>query len=108
MVPQCQCCIWLCPCVYGLKHYDHLNHSCPFCFLFFFFFFFFFFHKFKKVGKIDVAVALLFQLGYLNDHLFREERFIWFTVRVDRERLSICVCASFPFGFEVGCGFKLY
>ena len=32
----------------------------------------------------------------LNDHLFGKELFIWFTVRVFRERLSICVCASFP------------
>ena len=27
-----------------------------------------------------------------------EEMFIRFIVRVFRERLSICVCASFPFG----------
>ena len=28
--------------------------------------------------------------------------FIRFTIRVFRERLSVCVCASFPFGFEGG------
>ena len=28
--------------------------------------------------------------------------FIRFTVRVLRECLSVCVCASFPFGFEGG------
>ena len=31
-----------------------------------------------------------------------ESNFIRFTERVFRERLSICVCASFPFGFEGG------
>ena len=43
-----------------------------------------------------------FQLGWLNDHLFGKEVFIWFTVRVFRECLSVCVCASFPFGFKGG------
>ena len=28
--------------------------------------------------------------------------FILFTVRVFRKRLSFCVCASFPFGFQGG------
>ena len=32
-------------------------------------------------------------LGLLN------ELFIFFTVLVFRERLSLCVCAAFPFGF---------
>ena len=32
--------------------------------------------------------------------MFGKELFIRLTVRVFRERLSICVCASFPFGFE--------
>ena len=31
-----------------------------------------------------------------------KELFIWFTVCVFRERLSICACASVPFGFEDG------
>ena len=39
-----------------------------------------------------------------SDHLFGEELFIRFTVRVYRESLSICVCVSFPFGFEGGMG----
>ena len=42
----------------------------------------------------------LFQSGYLNNHMFVKELIIRFTVRVLRERLSICVCASFPFGYE--------
>ena len=29
-----------------------------------------------------------------------KELFIRFTVRVIRERLSMCVCLSFPFAFE--------
>ena len=29
-------------------------------------------------------------------------RFVFFNVRVFRERLSICVYSSFPFGFEGG------
>ena len=29
-------------------------------------------------------------------------KFIRFTVRVFREHLSICVCISFPYGFEDG------
>ena len=41
------------------------------------------------------------QLGKLNDRLFGKELSIWFTVRVFRERLSICVLASFHFGFKV-------
>ena len=31
-----------------------------------------------------------------------KEQFIQFTVRVFRERLSVCVCSSFPFVFEGG------
>ena len=38
----------------------------------------------------------------LPDHLFGKELFIWFSMRVCCERLSICVCSSFPFGFEDG------
>ena len=34
--------------------------------------------------------------------LFGKDLFIQFSVRVFRERLSISVCASFPFGFEGG------
>ena len=43
-----------------------------------------------------------FRLGWLNDHLFSKELFIRFTVRVFSGHLSVCVCASFPFGFECG------
>ena len=32
--------------------------------------------------------------------MFWKELFILFTVRVLRGRLSVCECASFPFGFE--------
>ena len=35
---------------------------------------------------------------------FGKELFIRFAVRVLRRRLSICECASFPFGFEGGMG----
>ena len=38
----------------------------------------------------------------MNDHLFGRELFIRFTVRVFCERLSICMCPSFRFGFESG------
>ena len=31
---------------------------------------------------------------------FGQQLFIWFIVPVFRERLSICVCASFPYSFE--------
>ena len=31
-----------------------------------------------------------------------KELFLWFTVRVFRDRLSVCMFASFPYGFE-GC-----
>ena len=34
--------------------------------------------------------------------MFGKELFIRFTVRVFSERLTICVCASFPFGFGGG------
>ena len=40
-----------------------------------------------------------FDLGQLNVRLFRKEIFIRFTLHVFCERLSICVCASFPCGF---------
>ena len=43
-----------------------------------------------------------FQLGQLNDHLFRKDLFIRFAVRVCYGRLSIFVCAYFPFGYESG------
>ena len=32
--------------------------------------------------------------------MFREELVVRFAVRVYRESLSVCVCASIPFGFE--------
>ena len=37
-------------------------------------------------------MLLLFQVGYLNYHLFVKEVFIRFPVRIFREHLSICVC----------------
>ena len=45
-------------------------------------------------------MLLIFILGYLNGLLLWKEPFILSSVRVLRERLSICVCVSFPFGFE--------
>ena len=33
---------------------------------------------------------------------------IRFTVRVLRERLSVDVCASFPFVLRMGCGIRFY
>ena len=50
------------------------------------------------IGKIDVT----FQLEQLNDHLFGNGLFIRVTVGVFHERLSICMCVSYPFGFEGG------
>ena len=43
-----------------------------------------------------------FQLGQRNDHLFEKELFIRFSLRIFCERLSICMYAFFPFGFEDG------
>ena len=43
-----------------------------------------------------------FQLGQLNGHLLEEELYMRFTVRFSRGSLSVCVCASFHFGFEGG------
>ena len=37
----------------------------------------------------------------LNIHGFGKDLFIRFNVRDYRESLSVCVCASFLFGFEV-------
>ena len=37
----------------------------------------------------------------MTDHLIGKQLFYRFTVRDFRERLSVRVCASFPFGFEV-------
>ena len=47
-------------------------------------------------------MLLLFTIRILNNNLFRKELLDRFTVRVLRERLSICVCASFTFGSEGG------
>ena len=44
-----------------------------------------------------VCFSMLFSLN-----MFGKELFIRFAVRVFRERLSVCLCASFPFGFEGG------
>ena len=38
----------------------------------------------------------------MTDHMFVKKLFIRFAVHVFRERLSICVYASFPFAFEGG------
>ena len=45
---------------------------------------------------------LLFSIWELNDHLFEKELFIQFNVGVFRGHWSVCVYASFPFGFEGG------
>ena len=50
-------------------------------------------------------MLLLFQLRKLNDHLFRKELFIRFTVRVFREHSSIFVRFLLSLlVFRVGCG----
>ena len=46
--------------------------------------------------------SLIHQLRHLNDHLFWKVLFIWFTVCAFHERLSNCMCTSFPFGFQDG------
>ena len=43
-----------------------------------------------------------FQLRKLNNQLFGKELFVRVEVGALRERSSIFVCASFPFGFEDG------
>ena len=54
----------------------------------------------QKIGKKRCYGC--FSLRQLNDHLFRKELFIRFTERFLYVRLSLCVCASFLFGFESG------
>ena len=44
-------------------------------------------------------MLLLFSTMVAEKHLFGKELFIQVTVRVFPERLSICVCLSFPFAF---------
>ena len=39
---------------------------------------------------------------FVNDHLLGKDLFIRFTMRVFCKHLSVCVCASFPFGSEGG------
>ena len=53
-----------------------------------------------KIGKNRCCCC--FQLGLLNDQLFKKALFIQFTMRVFRERLSVFVCPSFPFDVEGG------
>ena len=54
-------------------------------------------------------MLLLFQLWYLNDHLFGKELFIRFTLRVFRERLLVFVCVLLSLlVLRVGCGMGLY
>ena len=47
-------------------------------------------------------MLLLFSIGVAERPPVGKELFIRFSVRVSRERSSVCVCASFPFGFEGG------
>ena len=56
-------------------------NSCPLCFLFSSVFFLFKIRSYR-----------CFLLGHLNGHLFGNELFICFTVRVLRGRLSVCEC----------------
>ena len=92
MVPQCYMLLY--PCVYDLKQYSDLYNSCTFCFLFWFVL------QFKIENRQKNRCCDCFRSGQLNDHSFGEKLFIRFTVRVHREGLSICVCASFAFGFD--------
>ena len=54
----------------------------------------------QKISKN--RCCCLFQLGWLNGHLFGKELFIRLTVCVFRECSSFSVCASFPFSSEGG------
>ena len=76
----------LCQCVYTLKQYGHLDSSCPFCFLFCFV------NYNRKQLKIKIAAIY-------NNHLFGEELFIRFTVRVYHESLCVCLFHLFFFFF---------
>ena len=49
----------------------------------------------------DTMLPVLFCFQ-LNDHPFGKELFIRLNLRVSRERLSVFMCDSFPFGFEDG------
>ena len=53
-------------------------------------------------------LLLFFLMVALKDHQFGKKLFIRLTVRVFRECLSFCVCASFPFGFEGDCNRGIY
>ena len=58
--------------------------------------------QFTDIPCFPDLLLILIQRQHNNGHLFGKELFIRFTVHVFRERLSICVCPSFPFGFEGG------
>ena len=45
-------------------------------------------------------MLVLFSIRLAESPVFGKDLFIQFTVRAFCERLSICVCDSFPFGFE--------
>ena len=47
-------------------------------------------------------MSVLFSVRVSDYHLFGKKLFIRFFDSVLRESLSICMCASFPFGFEGG------
>lgn len=49
------------------------------------------------VNKVKVKTK-----GMIWKAEFGRELFIWSTMRVFRERLSVCVCSSLPFRFKDG------
>ena len=50
-------------------------------------------------------MLVLFELAWLNDHLFEKELFLRYTLRVVRERLTIFVGVLLSLLFlKVGCG----
>ena len=61
------------------------------------------FYKKQKYCKHRYLAAIkCSRYRHLKQRVLKYKLFIRFTVRVFRERLSVRMCASFPFGFEDG------
>ena len=96
-----QCYMLLCPYVYGLQQYGHLNNSCPLCFLSSSVLLF-------RIENEENKSYCCFQLGKLHDHPFgQQELFIRFILCVFREHLSTYGRTSFPFGFKGGMCYSI-
>ena len=57
-----QCYMLLCPCIYRLERYGHLNNSCRLCFLFRFVFFLFKIMLCRMINYINVFIFACYLL----------------------------------------------